>query len=86
MIGQQKETSRWVSRPRDPNLEQAFLNRMIQKFGLSNTQAMMLQANARVGDAKVATVADGAPALDLSEPFDRAWLRIGVALDAAVSR
>ncbi|CAB3783255.1 outer membrane protein assembly factor BamC [Pararobbsia alpina] len=81
MIGQQKETSRWVSRPRDPNLEQAFLNRMIQKFGLSNTQAMMLQANARVGDAKVATVADGAPALDLSEPFDRAWLRIGVALD-----
>jgi outer membrane protein assembly factor BamC len=83
MIGQQKETSRWVSRPRDPNLEQAFLNRMIQKFGLSNTQALMLQANAHVGDSKVATVAaaDGAPALDLSEPFDRAWLRIGVALD-----
>ncbi len=83
MIGQQKETSRWVSRPRDPNLEQAFLNRMIQKFGLSNTQAMMLQANAHVGDSKVATVSapDGAPALDLSEPFDRAWLRIGVALD-----
>jgi outer membrane protein assembly factor BamC len=83
MIGQQKETSRWVSRPRDPNLEQAFLNRLIQKFGLSNTQAIMLQANAHTGDPKVATVAasDGAPALDLAEPFDRAWLRIGVALD-----
>jgi outer membrane protein assembly factor BamC len=83
MVGQQKETSRWVSRPRDPNLEQAFLNRMIQKFGLSNTQALMLQANAQVGEPKVATVAanDGAPALDLAEPFDRAWLRIGVALD-----
>jgi outer membrane protein assembly factor BamC len=83
MIGQEKETSRWVSRPRDPSLEQAFLNRLIQKFGLSNTQAMVLQANARVGDPKVLTAAapDGAPELDVAEPFDRAWLRVGVALD-----
>lgn len=83
MIGQQKETSRWVSRPRDPNLEVALINRLIQKFGLSNTQALMLQANARQGDARIATVnaPDGAPELDVAEPFDRAWLRIGVALD-----
>ena len=83
MIGQQKETSRWVSRPRDPNLEVGFLNRLIQKFGLSNTQALLLQANARQGEARVATANanSGAPELDVSEPFDRAWLRIGVALD-----
>jgi outer membrane protein assembly factor BamC len=83
MIGQQKETSRWVSRPRDPNLEVAFLNRLIQKFGLSNTQALLLEANARQGEARVASASapDGAPELDVAEPFDRAWLRIGVALD-----
>ncbi|RKP46653.1 outer membrane protein assembly factor BamC [Pararobbsia silviterrae] len=82
MIGQQKETSRWVSRPRDPNLEVALLNRLMQKFGLSNTQALMLEANAQPGDPKVSTVSDGGtPELDVAEPFDRAWLRIGVALD-----
>ena len=79
--GHDNETSRWEDRPRDRNLEVAFMEKLMQKFGLSSAQADQLVAQARTVDNTAVVRTDGAPTLDLKEPFDRAWLRVGLALD-----
>jgi outer membrane protein assembly factor BamC len=82
LTGQDKTSSRWETRPRNPALEAAILQKMMQKFGLTEDQAKQLVANARPAGAKVAVEqSGGASTLDLAEPFDRAWLRVGLALD-----
>jgi outer membrane protein assembly factor BamC len=79
--GQDKETTRWVDAPRDRNLEIAFTKRLMETFGLTTEQAQQLVAQAPAVD-RVQTQADGsASTLILREPFDRAWLHVGVALD-----
>lgn len=77
------DSSRWVERPRNPVLEAVFLAKLMEKFGLTEAQAKQLLTDARPASA-AATVVDkssGAPTLALSESFDRAWLRVGLALD-----
>ncbi|MEX3629164.1 MAG: outer membrane protein assembly factor BamC [Burkholderia sp.] len=77
------DSSRWVERPRNPVLEAVFLAKLMEKFGLTEAQAKQLLTDARPTSA-AATVVDassGAATLDLSESFDRAWLRVGLALD-----
>jgi outer membrane protein assembly factor BamC len=82
LTGQDKTSSRWETRPRNPALEQAVLGKVMQKFGLTDKQSQQLLADARPSGAKVAVdqSANGST-LDLAEPFDRAWLRVGLALD-----
>lgn len=82
-VGQDKTSTRWVERPRDPALEAAFLAKLMQKFGLTDAQSKQLLTDARpaTASAQLATSTDGAAILDLPEPFDRAWLRVGLALD-----
>ena len=79
LVGQDKTSTRWVERPRDPALEASFLAKLMQKFGLSDAQSKQLLTDARQSTA-VAQIAGGAT-LDLPESFDRAWLRVGLALD-----
>jgi outer membrane protein assembly factor BamC len=82
MTGQDKTSSRWEARPRNPALEAAFLAKIMEKFGLTDAQAKQLITDARPTGAKVAVEQAGnASTLDISEPFDRAWLRVGLALD-----
>jgi outer membrane protein assembly factor BamC len=82
LTGQDKTSSRWVERPRDPALEAAFLARLMQKFGLTDAQSKDLIANARPSAAAATVDASaGTSTLDLQESFDRAWLRVGLALD-----
>ncbi|SAK71038.1 lipoprotein [Caballeronia temeraria] len=82
LTGQDKTSSRWEARPRNPQLEAAVLTRLMQKFGLTEKQSQQLMAQARPIGAKVAVdQAAGGSTLDLAEPFDRAWLRVGLALD-----
>jgi outer membrane protein assembly factor BamC len=59
----------------------AFMEKLMQKFGLTEDQTKQLVAQARTVDRLVSVPEDGAPTLDLKEPFDRAWLRVGLALD-----
>lgn len=82
LTGQDKESSRWIERPRNPVLEAMFLSKLMQKFGLTDAQAKDLLANALPGTApaKLDTAASGTT-LDLHESFDRAWPRVGLALD-----
>jgi outer membrane protein assembly factor BamC len=82
LTGQDKTSSKWVERPRNPALEAAFLAKLMEKFGLTDAQAKQLLTDARSATA-TATVdpTGGSSTLDLSEPFDSAWLRVGLALD-----
>ncbi len=73
----------WRNRPSDPQLEAAMLVRLMIKLG-GKTEAPTLQAAAAqdTTPARAREVA-GAPGatLEFDESFDRAWRRVGLALD-----
>jgi outer membrane protein assembly factor BamC len=71
----------WQPRPSDPELETEFLRRLMVKLGVSQEQSKILAATtAPTKTATVATVS-GQPVVQISEGFDRAWRRVGLALD-----
>ncbi len=82
----------WAARPSDPGLEAEMLNRLLVRLGLPAAQAQQVAAQAApaAGGAKAAAVSTSAlPArarmaaggLEVDDPFDRAWRRVGLALD-----
>ena len=78
--GAQKETTIWTVRPNDPGLESQFLGRLVaQLTGVKETkQAETMVANAPVAPQQAKLVGN---AVELNEGFDRAWRRVGLALD-----
>jgi len=80
----QYDSSMWQPRPPDPELEAEFLSKLMVKLG-TQEQSARAQLAARGGPreerAKLVTTTGGASALDVNEPFDRAWRRVGLALD-----
>ncbi|NMM77373.1 outer membrane protein assembly factor BamC [Acidovorax sp. SRB_24] len=77
-----KDSTIWQPRPVSPELETEFLRRLMVKLGVSEEQSKAIAA-APVQlppSARIASVG-GAPVLQLDEGFDRAWRRIGLALD-----
>ncbi len=82
LVGVQKDSTVWTPRPSDPELEAEFLGRMMSRLGTDNARAKAVVANAApsIVRAKLSKV-DGASTLDLDEGFDRAWRRVGLALD-----
>ncbi|QOY93457.1 outer membrane protein assembly factor BamC [Massilia sp. UMI-21] len=78
--GPQKETTIWTVRPNDPGLEAQFLGRLVaQLTGVKETkQAESMVANAPVAPQQATLVGS---AIELNEGFDRAWRRVGLALD-----
>lgn len=82
-VGREGETTRWVDRPRDPNLELAFMARLVEKFGLTDAQAKQLIAQAHPVVARVVSIdtSTGQPVIVVNEALDRTWLRVGLALD-----
>ncbi|HOB66553.1 outer membrane protein assembly factor BamC [Ottowia sp.] len=80
-----KDNTVWQPRARDPELEAEFLRRMMVKLGVSQERAKAMQAaavtaQASTPNARVVSAA-GVPAVQLNEDFDRAWRRVGLALD-----
>lgn len=73
----------WQPRPPSPELEAEFLGKLMVRFGVDSTRAREIIAGApRVERSKFVKVAEGgAGLLELDEPFDRAWRRVGLALD-----
>jgi len=74
--------TRWQPRPSDPNLEVEMLGRLMMRFGVEETRAksqmatgVTTQPRARLSNS------DGVRTLSLDEQFDRAWRRVGLALD-----
>jgi len=83
-IGQRKEETRWQGRPPDPQLEGEFLARLMVKLGAKEETAhTAVAAAATTSGSARARVVTGQPgaALQVDDGFDRAWRRVGVALD-----
>jgi outer membrane protein assembly factor BamC len=76
-----KEQTVWQPRASDVELEAEFLRRLMLKLGTTPEQAKaVLAAGTQPSAGKFATV-NGQPALQVAEGFDRAWRRVGLALD-----
>lgn len=74
--------TQWQPGPADPGAEAIMLTRLMQDFGLAKPQALaQLKDTAPTGMAHVAHLNDGTLVLRDDEPFDRAWRRIGLAID-----
>ena len=73
----------WQPRPSDPELEAEFLRRLMVKLGVSQEQAKQVAATAAAAPVQTARVSNvgGQPIVQLSDGFDRAWRRVGLALD-----
>ena len=77
-----KDNTVWQPRPSDPELETEFLRRLMVKLGVSKEQADAVAAAPAPSaqGARMATV-NNQPVVQLDEGFDRAWRRVGLALD-----
>ena len=72
----------WEPRPADPELEAEMLRRLMVRFGVEEVRAKsLLAANTTQERAKITRSQDGTSVLSLYDPFDRAWRRVGLALD-----
>jgi outer membrane protein assembly factor BamC len=73
----------WQPRPPEPDLEAEFLRRLMVRLGAQQEQAKQMIASAAPQEARAAIRkgADGRERLAVFEPFDRAWRRVGLALD-----
>jgi outer membrane protein assembly factor BamC len=79
----------WQPRPNDPELEVEFLQRLLEKLGATNQQAKTTVAGVVQEDkARLTASSAGLGAntnvvsqIKLTDPFDRAWRRVGLALD-----
>lgn len=82
LVGSQKESTVWTPRAADPGLEAEFLSRMMARFGVEEVKAKTLVAKAEVQPAHAKLSKDGNLAyVVVDESFDRAWRRVGLALD-----
>lgn len=77
-----KDDTRWQPRPPDPELEADMLRRLMVRLGSENQRAATSVAAAKAEPrAKLASSNDGTGTLEVYERFDRAWRRVGLALD-----
>ncbi len=78
-----KTSTGWEFRPADKDLEAEMLGRMMVKFGFASDKAAAvagaISAPANVSRATFDKEKGGV--LAVAEPFDRAWRRVGLALD-----
>ncbi|MCJ7798763.1 MAG: outer membrane protein assembly factor BamC [Polaromonas sp.] len=72
----------WQPRPTDPELEAEFLRRLMVKLGVTQEQSKALVA-AGVSTKQTSRVAavNNLPVVQIDEGFERAWRRVGLALD-----
>ncbi len=90
---QAQDSTKWQPRPSDPELEAELLQRLAQRFAPEPAPVTAAAGGVAAGTGKtpVSTVAEIARLLpadaanparvSIDEPFDRAWRRVGLALD-----
>ncbi|AZG08063.1 outer membrane protein assembly factor BamC [Pigmentiphaga sp. H8] len=85
LTGAEKSQTTWTTRPNDPGLEAEMLSRLMIRLGSDFDRAKAAVANATPvtpGAApQLVTGSGDTGALQIAEPFDRAWRRVGLALD-----
>ena len=79
-VSMAQDQTKWQPRPASPELEAEMLRRMMVRLGVKEERARTAVASAATQPR--ATLQKGAGAsLTLDEQFDRAWRRVGLALD-----
>lgn len=82
LAGTEKERTVWTPRPSDPELEAEFLARLMARLGVEEVRAKASVMNAAVPQGRAQLVKDTNNAyVQVDESFDRAWRRVGLALD-----
>jgi outer membrane protein assembly factor BamC len=72
----------WQPRPADPDLEAEMLRRLMVRVGVQEARAKAeLQRTASEPRARLVRSQDGSGRLSIDDQFDRAWRRVGLALD-----
>ena len=82
-VSEGKDQTRWQPRAVDPELEAEMLRRLMIRLGSDQKRAdaeMIAAKNKPMDRAKLARGQDGGGTLEVSEAFDRAWRRVGLAL------
>jgi outer membrane protein assembly factor BamC len=84
LTGPSKEIAQWTPRANDPGLEAQFLARLMARLAgapdVKATEAKVVNAAVQPTHAKLVAGASGSY-VELDEGFDRAWRRVGLALD-----
>jgi outer membrane protein assembly factor BamC len=91
VTGWQKDNTQWVARPNDPGLEAEMLSTLMVSLGAGADSARTAVASAAPASGAVAAatgssrarLVTGQPAatVQVDDGFDRAWRRVGLALD-----
>lgn len=77
-----KDSTVWQVRPVDPELEAEFLQRLMVRLGTTKEQAKTaVAASVNTAPTVVATTEGAQSVIRMEETFDRAWRRVGLALD-----
>jgi outer membrane protein assembly factor BamC len=77
-----KDRTVWQPRPADPELEAEMLRRLMVRLGAQEERAkQMVAAQPTETRATLSQAGDGRVALTVMESYDRAWRRVGLALD-----
>ncbi|MDB5870095.1 MAG: NlpBDapX family lipoprotein [Polaromonas sp.] len=71
----------WQPRPTDPELEAEFLRRLMVKLGVTQEQSKALIAAGATQQTSRVTLLNNLPVVQMDEGFERAWRRVGLALD-----
>lgn len=80
LVGNDKTQTVWTARDTDPELEAEFLSRLMIHLGAKEEHAKSEVAKMAKEVPSEATMIDG-QYVELKQNFDRAWRRVGLALD-----
>lgn len=91
-----KNSYKWQARPNDPEMEAVMLQRLMVRFGGSEAQAAaavsgtggaaaagIAGASGAPGTAALQQTSDGGAIIVVNDAFDRAWRRVGLAIERA---
>jgi outer membrane protein assembly factor BamC len=82
LTGDRNDSTKWTSRPSDPALEADALTRLMVRLGVEGEKAKAAIANAKAPPARSKLVkGENNSYVEDDEEFDRAWRRVGLALD-----
>jgi outer membrane protein assembly factor BamC len=75
------DQTKWEPSPPDPGLEAIMLERLMQRFGVDQAKAKTMLASQPAEVRAHIVNAGSMPSLQMDDAFDRAWRRVGLALD-----
>ncbi|MGO9446528.1 MAG: outer membrane protein assembly factor BamC [Thiobacillaceae bacterium] len=76
-----RDATVWQPRPSDPDLEAEMLRRLMARFGVDEAHAQAILAKQAAPEQAHVVKNGDIPSLEMDDAFDRAWRRVGLALD-----